>query len=349
MKILFFPFANFNVGGPRIRVENIHNELIKRGYNSKVFPPKNRIHYFTRYFNIFKGDILHFQKTSDPVTIIVMLIAKLFGKKIILDVDMNLYEVNPFKIKLDMTFINKIKRLINRETVKIASFVANKVIVNNHKLMNIAKKYNKKVYLLEAGIDLNDYKPKNNYNSGKEIIIGWIGNGISHRRNLELLIKPLNELGKKYNIRFILIGALYNKKLYTSFKKVKNVKVEIIDEIDWQDTKLVTSKLREFDIAVAPLRIIKENEAKDLYKVREYMALGLPFVTSKVGENRWLVDDGKDGFFATNDKEWTNKLKMLIKDKKLREKIGMEGRKTIEENYSNKITYNKFLMILNNI
>src|SRR3989344_7695969 len=116
MKILFFPFADFKIGGPRIRVGNIHNELIKGGYNSEVFLPKNRINYFTRYLNIFKGDILHFQKTVDPITVMVMFIAKLLNKKIIIDVDMNFYEINPFKMKLDISFTRKIFRLINRES-----------------------------------------------------------------------------------------------------------------------------------------------------------------------------------------------------------------------------------------
>lgn len=346
MRILFFPFADFKIGGPRIRVGNIHNELIKKGYDSKVFPPENRINYFLRYFNIFKGDILHFQKTVDPITVIVMLIAKLLNKKIIIDIDMNFYEVNPFKMKLDISFIKKINRLINRESLKFASRIVDIIIVDNVELKKIAKKYNKNVYLLEASIDLEGYIPKKKYDVSKEIIIGWIGNGITHRRNLELLIKPINELGKKYKIKFILIGALHNKRLYDSMEEIRNVKVEMVDEIDWENTKLVCSKLRSFDIAVAPMLDIKENRAKDLYKVREYMALRVPLVTSFVGQNKYLVKEGVDGLFARNSEEWIKKIEMLIKDKKLRERIGLKGREKIEENYSVEKIADKFMKIL---
>ena len=290
---------------------------------------------------------MHFQKTVDPITVMVMFIAKLLNKKIIIDVDMNFYEINPFKMKLDISFTRKIFRLINRESLKFASRIANAVIVDNKELKKIAEKYANNVYLLEAGINLKQYKPKKNYDSYKEVIIGWIGNGITHRKNLELLIEPLNGLGKNYNIKFVLIGALRNKKLYDSLKKIKNVKMEIIDELDWEDTKLVTSKLRDFDIAVAPLLDIKENRAKDLYKVREYMAIGIPLVTSYVGENKNLVKDGINGFFAKNSEEWVRRIEILIKDKKLREKIGKEGRKTIKKNYSSEITAKRFLKILN--
>lgn len=347
MKILFFPFADFKQGGPRIRVGNIHNELVKKGYSSEVFLPKNRIHYFTRYLNIFRGNVLHFQKSFDPITLVIMIIAKLLNKKIVIDVDINLYEINPFKMKFDISLKKKIIRIINREILKLASYISDAVIVDNKELKKIAQKYSKNVYLLEAGIDLEKYKAKKKYRLNKEITIGWIGNGITHRKNLELLIEPLNELGKKYNIKFILIGALHNKKLYESLKKIKNIKMEIIDELDWENTELVTSKLRGFDIAVAPMLDTKENRAKDLYKVREYMALAIPLVTSYVGENKNLVEENADGFFARNSREWVEKIEDLIKSRKLREKTGTNARKKIEEKYSSEKVAQRFIKILN--
>jgi len=261
-----------------------------------------------------------------------------------LDVDMNFYEVDIFNV--DVKKIDKIKIRIAQFFLIHASRLADILIVNNRELKKIAEKYNKNVYLLEGSVDLKDYKLKKKYEFGKEIVIGWIGNGITHRKNLELLIKPLNVLGKKYkNLTFRIIGALHNKKLYKSFKEVKNVKLDLIDEIKW-DTKIIADNIRKFDIAVAPLMICKESEAKDLYKVREYMALGLPFVTSEIGENKYLIKEGQNGFFAKDYEEWIEKIEKLIRNRKLREKMGKQGRKTIEDNYSMKKITDRFIEIV---
>jgi len=67
------------------------------------------------------------------------------------------------------------------------------------------------------------------------------------------------------------------------------------------------------------------------------MATGLPTVSSPVGEILYIIEDGKNGFLANNKEEWENKLEKLIRDVKLRKKMGSKARKTIVDNYSIKV------------
>jgi glycosyltransferase involved in cell wall biosynthesis len=55
---------------------------------------------------------------------------------------------------------------------------------------------------------------------------------------------------------------------------------------------------------------------------------------SPVGVNTSIVDDGINGFLAGTMEEWESCLIQLLKDADLREKIGENGRITIEERYS---------------
>jgi len=57
-------------------------------------------------------------------------------------------------------------------------------------------------------------------------------------------------------------------------------------------------------------------------------------VAAAVGVNREIIQDGVNGFLASTEEEWEEKLECLIADAGLREKLGQAGRRTVEERYS---------------
>ena len=64
------------------------------------------------------------------------------------------------------------------------------------------------------------------------------------------------------------------------------------------------------------------------------MALELPAVASPVGVNSRIINHGVNGFLCHSPEEWEIALKKLIEDSNLRKKMGINGRKTVIENYS---------------
>lgn len=103
----------------------------------------------------------------------------------------------------------------------------------------------------------------------------------------------------------------------------------IVEKIPWKLSRWEALRLTA-DIAIEikdPDCPIKQR--KPAAKVQTYMATGLPVVCTPSAADRLCIDDGKTGFFATTDDEWHDRLKRLIEDASLREKIGRAARESI--------------------
>ena len=88
------------------------------------------------------------------------------------------------------------------------------------------------------------------------------------------------------------------------------------------------------DIGVYPLNDDEWAKGKCGFKAIQFMACGVPVVAADVGVNRDIIQDGVNGFLASTEQEWDEKLGRLLADAALRQRIGAAGRKTIEERYS---------------
>jgi glycosyltransferase involved in cell wall biosynthesis len=82
-----------------------------------------------------------------------------------------------------------------------------------------------------------------------------------------------------------------------------------------------------------PLADEPYQRGKEGFKLKEYMAAGLPVVCSPVGFNRQLVEDGVVGFFARSEPEWVRQLERLVGDPELRRRLGQAGRRLAETSF----------------
>jgi len=79
--------------------------------------------------------------------------------------------------------------------------------------------------------------------------------------------------------------------------------------------------------------------------ILEAMAYGLPVLTNKVGAVSEIITNGYDGFVAENDDEYIDIMKELISNVELREKIGKNARKSIEEKFNWNTIINQYIDI----
>jgi len=87
-------------------------------------------------------------------------------------------------------------------------------------------------------------------------------------------------------------------------------------------------------VGVYPLADDEWAKGKCGFKAIQFMACGVPVVASAVGVNTNIIQDGVNGFLASTDDEWEDKISRLLVDPELRARIGAAGRNTIEERYS---------------
>ena len=76
------------------------------------------------------------------------------------------------------------------------------------------------------------------------------------------------------------------------------------------------------------------DRGKCAFKAIQYMALGIPTVSSPVGMASEIIKHNVNGLLSNTPEEWFEALARLIRDAELRRRLAEEGRKTVEAYYS---------------
>lgn len=212
--------------------------------------------------------------------------------------------------------------------------LSNHVIVCNKYMRDFVYPFNHNITVIPTSIDAEKFKLKEVNSQDSIPIIGWIG---SHTTSycLKQLTGVFIELAKKFNFYLKIIGGEKN----FSIRGVK-----IINE-EWTLEKDVES-FQSLDIGIYPLPNDERVMAKTPFKTIQYMSVGVPVIASKVGGNREIIQDGINGFLVNSEDEWLEKLSYLIENPDIRYKMGLAGRKTVEEKYSLEVTAPIFLEAL---
>ncbi|CAN5195423.1 glycosyltransferase family 4 protein [soil metagenome] len=182
------------------------------------------------------------------------------------------------------------------------------------------------VELLPSVVDLDRYPkvPASRPGNGP-FTIGWIGSP-STRHFLALLEEPLARMSNNGEIVLRAIGA--------GDAPVGGLRLELPA---WsQETEV--ELLATCDVGVMPLLDGPFERGKCGYKLIQYMGCHLPVVASPVGVNRYIVEEGINGFLAGNADEWVRALSALRESRSLCRQMGREGRRKVEACYDLQVT-----------
>jgi len=191
-------------------------------------------------------------------------------------------------------------------------------------IMQYARTFNPNLMVIESVVDLEYYRPKR-HSEHQPIVIGWAGTILdNHGGPLRTIASALSRVSKLYQVVIHIVSN-------TSWQP-DDLGIGVIN-IPWSLTHEV-EHLSQFDIGIMPVEDSLYGRAKEGYKLKTYMAMGLPVVCSPVGKNKEIVQEGVTGFFATSEDEWVDKLSKLITSCALRAQIGAAGRDRVNERYS---------------
>ena len=196
---------------------------------------------------------------------------------------------------------------------------ASAVTAGNSYLAAYAKSHNANVTVLPSVVDTDNYC-KYNVSENSVFTVGWVGSP-STAEYLQRLVRPLEILGEKTAIRFVVVGGMA--------PPIANVEVHEIPWAEESEVELINS----FDVGVMPLPDDEWARGKCAFKLIQYMACGVPVVASKVGANIELVTP-ECGFLAETDEHWVDALTQLREKTLLRKQMGVMSRRRVVDAYS---------------
>lgn len=252
------------------------------------------------------------------------------NKNLIFDFDDALY-THPEGSRYPLFYRFKIKNKIP-SIIKMSKYI----IAGNQHLREYALRYNRNVECIPTSIDTDRYriqKQDDNYNLP---VIGWIGRPGSslYLGNSKAYFR---DWPKKHKFILYLVGS----------GRMAIEGVRVINK-EWKQEEEVRD-IFKFDIGIMPLSRNEWTQGKSATKALQCMAAGVPVVCSAVGANCDIIKEGENGFLASSEDEWLDKLSELIENKELREKIGQSGRLCVEEKYSVKINAPKVKAVLEKV
>ena len=208
------------------------------------------------------------------------------------------------------------------------------VITCNDYLRSYVEQCNVHVCVIPTCVDTQQFTVPAQRPARSRPLIGWIGSH-STAPYFDILKPVFTQLAKRYDVTVKIVGA---------GRPFDLPGVEVIQE-PWSLANEVTS-FQELDIGVYPLPTTPWALGKAGFKTVQYMAVGVPCVVSDVGRNREIVQDGVNGFLTHSTDDWVNKLGQLLADPSLRLRLGLAGRKTVEERFAAQLYVPTYLDIL---
>ncbi len=112
------------------------------------------------------------------------------------------------------------------------------------------------------------------------------------------------------------------------------------------------SEVRELasaHIGIAPMRDDDWSRGKCALKVLQYMASGLPVVSSRAGANAEVIEDGVHGFLAATPAEWAERIALLAGDAELRRRMGEAGRRRVADGYSVEAVFGRLRPVIDGL
>jgi glycosyltransferase involved in cell wall biosynthesis len=207
--------------------------------------------------------------------------------------------------------------------------MATEVICGSDKLADYARTRAASVTTIPTVTDLRDWKPAPRMAVQDELttevppILGWIGTP-STAPNLayaEPALLRLRAEGVAFSVRVRGAG------------KVQAFKTLAYENLPWRKDFEVAD-FQEIDIGLAPMENTAWSAGKCAFKQIQYMAVGVPHVTSRAGAVDELVVHDQNALIAESDDGWYHSLSRLLRERELRQRLSVNGLDTVRERYS---------------
>ncbi len=200
-----------------------------------------------------------------------------------------------------------------------------------------------KLFVLGCGVEISDFEMRDKTVSQQfkseigipegALVAGYIGR-IEKTKNVHLIIEAFEKLHKSCPKTYLLIagtaGAYLDelKSIVSRLSPHISKRVKFLTEFDQSKKAALFNSL---DVLVLP----SKNESFGLVFL-EAWSCKKPVIGASIGAVRDVVTDGHDGLIAAPDdaNDLAEKMRLLLSDKNLRERLGENGYQKVKERYT---------------
>lgn len=186
--------------------------------------------------------------------------------------------------------------------------------------------------MIPPSVDTHHFTPGCRDEGGK-VVIGWTGT-FSSEPYLDLLRPVFLRLAERVDFRLRVIGNF----AYA----LPGVDLEVVT---WTRER-EAEDMQAIDIGVYPLPFDDWVLGKAGLKVIQYMAFGIPSVSSDIGAASLQVRDGDTGFLVKTQDEWVDRLEQLVRSAPLRAAMGARAREEAVKAYSRQAVGGRYRTLL---
>ncbi|MCA9414916.1 MAG: glycosyltransferase family 4 protein [Candidatus Omnitrophica bacterium] len=364
MRIIFIGHSGWDYPHTRVRCYGFAEALKKRGFDTEVLSFKDHLnHPFSeedmyarlrdrdkrslvyqaiRKLYPSRNDLFVVQKAHFHAAA-PWILSKYFGAKYLFDYD-------DYDIPLSNFFARgRWNRLFfgSKDWEEITHNLASRAegcIVSSHALEEYLAPYNSKIVRVETGTDLGSFYPPREGREarGETKPLTFLWNGIVWGDEIvqcvNLAIESFAKVHSLFpNTRLLIVGGGFQWQRVVDETLAKYEDVPITFR-GWMPPEAMPSILREADVGLLPFSV--DNlwfRSKSPTKLFEYMASGLAVVAWNLGEVKYVIEDGVNGFLSNDRDEMIHSMTQIAKDKELRHKLSTNARQTIEERYSHEV------------
>lgn len=287
--------------------------------------------------NIFTHyDVVFPRHTDNPHAMSAMLaFGTYYDTKVIMDLDDNYLAIKPDNPAYDIYKPGSEKQIVTSTGIELCDAIT----VSTEPLKKAYSKLNKNIFVLPNCNDYRDWLGKNKKWNDDKIRIGYSGS-ITHDSDMAIVLPIIKELLAEYpNLQFEVLGAVkYPEPFLEKFGEYKDRIKILYGTQGWEGYPQVM-KSTGWDIGLAPLVDDKFTICKSHIKWMEYAMCDIPCIASKTYpyykkiQGVSTIIDGETGLIANSQKEWKDKLKLLIENKNLRKKIYINAQNYIKNNW----------------
>lgn len=181
----------------------------------------------------------------------------------------------------------------------------------------------KQAVIVPTVVDTDRFRPRAEPPAEHVPVLGWIGTHSTYQY-LASIFPALQRLAREHRFRLKIVGAGRGR------ITVPGVEVE---SLEWSLAREI-GDFQSCDIGLYPIIEDEWSVGKSGFKSIQYMAVGVPFVTTPIGACAEIGEPEVTHFFARTEEEWAAALGRLLSDENLRKRMGAAGRRHAVEHYT---------------